>query len=256
MEARATILIVDDDHVSLSLLCKLVEKLDYNVIQALNGIQACDILKAQAVDLVISDYDMPDMDGLELLKFVKGSFPRLPYILVTAYSNLNVIREAWTHGAFDFFQKPIFVDRLNQTTRLAIEYGHLSIARREFPKIEELQPDPNILNVGVVRELAMALDRQDLLRIIEEYEIHARIELEQVFRYNMVKNHEQVKSIAHRLAGTSINLGLVQLAEELVTIEANPQLRIAHPAELEQMLEKSIYWLKNYLTQIFQDIAS
>ena len=256
MEMRATILVVDDDNVSLSLLCKLVEKLDYNVIQAQNGIQARDILKEQAVDLVIADYDMPDMDGLELLKFVKGTFPRLPFILVTAYSNVKVIREAWSNGAFDFFQKPVFVDRLNQTIRLAVEYGHLSIARRKFPKLEELQPDPDILNVGVVRELAVALEREDLLRIVEEYEIHARIELEQIFRYNMVKNHDQVKSIAHRLSGTSVNLGLVKLAEELKTIEAHPQPRIANPAELEQMLEKSIYWLKHYLTQIFQDVAS
>jgi CheY-like chemotaxis protein len=256
MEMRATILVVDDDNVSLSLLCKLVEKLDYNVIQAQSGAQAREILKGQPVDLVIADYDMPDMDGLELLKFVKGAFPRLPYILVTAYSNVKVIREAWANGAFDFFQKPVFVDRLNQTIRLAVEYGHLSIARRKFPKLEELQPDPDILNVGVVRELAVALEREDLLRIVEEYEIHARIELEQVFRYNMVKNAEQVKSIAHRLAGTSINLGLVKLAEELKTIEAHPEPKISRPAELEQMLEKSIYWLKHYLTQIFQDVAS
>ncbi len=256
MESRATILVVDDDNVSLSLLCKLVEKLDYNVLQAQNGIQARAILNQHAVDLVIADYDMPDMDGLELLRFVKGAFPRLPYILVTAYSNVKVIREAWANGAFDFFQKPVFVDRLNQTIRLAVEYGHLSIARRKFPKMEELQPDPDMLNIGVVRELAVALEREDLLRIVEEYEIHARIELEQIFRYNMVKNQDQVRSIAHRLAGTSINLGLVKLAEELRTIEAHPEPRINSPIQLEQLLEKSIYWLKHFLTQIFQDVAS
>jgi CheY-like chemotaxis protein len=256
MDWRATVLVVDDDNVSLSLLCKLVEALGYNVIQAQNGFQAREILNGQAVDLVISDYDMPDMDGLELLKFVKGTFPRLPFILVTAYSNLKVINEAWADGAFDFFQKPVFVDRLNQTIRLAVEYGHLSIARRKFRKMEETQPDPDVLNIGVVRELAVALERKDLLRIVEEYEIHARIELEQMFRYNMVNNHDQVRSIAHRLAGTSINLGLVKLAEELKIIEAHPPKRITHTAELEQMLEKSIHWLKQYLTQIFQDIAS
>jgi|GEM_PF-5866196 len=256
MDMRATILVVDDDNVSLSLLCKLVEKLDYNVIQAQSGVQARDILNQQSVDLVIADYDMPDMDGLKLLQHVKSTFPRLPYILVTAYSNVKVIREAWANGAFDFFQKPVFVDRLNQTIRLAVEYGHLSIARRKFPKMEELQPDPDILNIGVVRELAVALERDDLLRIVEEFEIHARIELEQIFRYNVVKNIEQVQSIAHRLAGTSINLGLVKLAEELRVIETSPDLRINNPVELEQMLEKSIYWLKHYLTQIFQDVAS
>lgn len=255
MDNKPTILIVDDDNVSLSLLCKLVEKLDYKVLQALDGNQAAQVLDEQAVDLVIADYDMPGKDGLQLLKHVKTTFPRLPYILVTAYSNVGVIREAWESGAFDFFQKPVFVDRLHQTIRLAVEYGHLSIARRKFPKMEELQPDPDILNVGVVRELAVALKRDDLLRIVDEYEIHARIELEQIFRYNMVKNDVQVKAIAHRLAGTSINLGLVKLAEELRAVEAKPEAKIAVPAKFEQMLEKSIYWLKHYLTQIFQDVA-
>lgn len=255
MENKPTVLVVDDDNVSLSLLVKLVEKLDYSVIQAQDGQQALQALHAQPVDLVIADYDMPNLDGLALLKAVKEEFPRLPYILVTAYSNVKVIREAWENGAFDFFQKPVFVDRLNQTIRLAIEYGHLSIARRRFPKLEELQPDPDILNVGVVRELAVALERDDLLRIVEEYETHARIELEQVFRYNHAKQPAQVKPIAHRLAGTSINLGLVKFSEELREIEMKPEVKIERTAELEQTLEKSIYWLKNYLIQIFQDIA-
>lgn len=255
MENKPVILIVDDDSVSLSLLCKLVEKLEYQVLKAQDGLQAVELLKEHAVDLVIADYDMPGLDGVELLKLVKEEYPRLPYILVTAYSNLSVIKEAWNHGAFDFFQKPVFVDRLNQTIRLAVEYGHLSIARRKFPHLEEMQPDPDLLEIGVVRELAVALKREDLLGIVEEFEIHARIELEQIFRYNVVKNPDEVKAIAHRLAGSSINLGLVKLSGALRTIEARPDAKIPDPAVLEQMLEKSIHWLHHYLTQIFQDIA-
>ena len=156
MENKPVILIVDDDSVSLSLLCKLVEKLEYQVLQAQDGLQAVELLKQSPVDLVIADYDMPGLNGVELLKMVKEEFPRLPFILVTAYSNLQVIREAWSAGAFDFFQKPVFVDRLNQTIRLAVEYGHLSIARRKFPRQEEVQPDPDLLDIGVVRELAVA----------------------------------------------------------------------------------------------------
>jgi CheY-like chemotaxis protein len=196
------------------------------------------------------------MDGLELLKKVKGIYPRLPYILVTAYSNLRVIREAWEFGAFDFFQKPVFVDRLNQTIRLAIEYGHLSIARRRFPKLEELQPDPDLLNVGVVRELAVALSREDLLHIVEEYEIHARIELEQVIRSSIAKDYEHVRSVAHRLVGTSLNIGMVRISEEMKSIEAKPEAPVRNALELEQLLEKSIFWLRNYLTQIFRDLSA
>jgi len=256
MENKPTILIVDDDAVSLNLLTKLVEKLSYTVLPAHDGRQALDILNQVTIDLVIADYEMPFLNGLDLLKNVKAHHPRLPFILVTAYSNLKIIREAWELGAFDFFQKPVFVDRLNQTVRLAIEYGHLSIARRKFSKLEEEQPEPNLLNVGVIRELAAALRREDLLHIVEEYEVHARIELEQIIRFSIAKNTEQVRSIAHRLAGTSVNLGLVKLSEEMRAIEANPGNPIGQPVDLDQRLEKSIYWLRHYLTQIFQDLAS
>ncbi|MGZ3723931.1 MAG: response regulator [Bdellovibrionales bacterium] len=252
---KPTVLIVDDDHVSLTLLSKLVAKLEYNVIQAIDGAHAIDILKNEAVDCVIADYDMPVINGLELLKQVKAEFPRLPFILVTAYSNLKVIREAWYCGAFDFFQKPVFVDRMNQTIRLAIEYGHLSVARRKFPKLEELQPDPDILNIGVVRELAVALDRDDLVQIVEEYETHACIELEQLLRFSMAKQFEQVRILAHRMAGTSVNLGLVKLSDALREIELDPKAPIRSPQLLQQNLEKSIYWLHNILDQIFQDLA-
>ncbi len=255
MDHKPTILVVDDDNVSLSLLSALVEKLSYAVVKAQDGNAALAALRAQPIDLVIADYDMPGLDGLKLLKAAKEEFPRLPFILVTAYSNVKVIREAWESGAFDFFQKPVFVDRLNQTIRLAVEYGHLSIARRKFPKMEEQQPEPGLLNVGVVRELAVALNRDELARIVEEYETHARIELEQIFRFSVAKNTEQVKTISHRMAGTSINLGLVKFSEALRAIENSPDAKITNTSELEQMLEKSIYWLHNYLTQIFQDIA-
>ncbi|MBX3022862.1 MAG: response regulator [Bdellovibrionales bacterium] len=255
MENKQTILIVDDDQVSLALISKLVEKLHYNVLLAQDGQQALEALAAHPVDLVIADYDMPNIDGLELLKRLKADYPRLPYILVTAYSNLRVIREAWEFGAFDFFQKPVFVDRLNQTIRLAMEYGHLSIARRKFPKLEELQPDPDLLNIGVVRELAVALERADLLHIVEEFETHARIELQHLLRHGMSQHYAEVRSVSHRMAGTSINLGLVRISEEMRAIEAKPEAPIRNGADLEKLLERSIYWLKHYLTEIFQDLA-
>lgn len=255
MDIKPTILIVDDDRVSLSLLSKLVEKLDYNVVLAEDGMQAFDVIRSENIDLVIADYEMPRVNGLELLVKVRAGFPRLPFIMVTAYSNLAIIREAWANGAFDFFQKPVFVDRLQQTIRLAIEYGHLSIARRKFPKTEMEAPGTDLLNTGVIRELAAALERDDLLNIVEEFETHARIELEQLLRAAMIKEPSQVKAIAHRLAGSSTNLGLIKFSQKMRTIVANPEAPISEPEQLDICLELSIQWLKHHLTQIFQDIA-
>lgn len=256
MKSPSTILIVDDDPVSLSLLSKLVEKLGCTVVFAENGVRALETLRAQSFDLVIADYDMPEMDGLELLKKLKEEQPRLPFILVTAYSNLRVIREAWEFGAFDFFQKPVFVDRLHQTIRLAMDYGHLTARTRKFAALDDLKPDPDLLNATVVRELAHALDKNDLLHIVEEYETHARIELEQMLRFSLSKNHAQVRAIAHRLSGTSINLGLVRISAEMKAIEEKPDAPLRNAGELEELLERSIFWLRHYLKDIYPDVAA
>lgn len=256
MAIKPTILVIDDDSVSLSLLSKLVKGLSYNVLEAKSGEQALKELNEHAVDLVVCDYEMPGMNGVELLKQVKLAYPRLPFILVTAYSNVEVIREAWDHGAFDFFQKPVFVDRLNQTIRLAIEYGHLSIARRKFPVHNENKPDPDLLDIGVIRELAVALKANDLMDVVNEFEVRSRTELEQMLRLHMDQEFGEVRKLAHRLAGTSLNLGLVKLAEMMREIEKQPEQPIPNGGQhLQESNEKSIYWLRQHLNQIFQDLA-
>lgn len=254
---KPTILVVDDDRVSLTLLGKLVEKLDYNVILAEDGEQAMNALEKQTVDLIVADYDMPRMNGLELLASVKEEFPKVPFILVTAYSNTKVIREAWQGGAFDFFQKPVFVDRLNQTIRLAVEFGHLTIARREFPKPDggkELEPD--VLNIGIIRELAVALEREDLAKIVEEFDVHAHVQLEQMLRFKFANQYEDVRAVAHRLAGTAVNLGLLKFTEHMRAIEKNPEAPIPDPAVLEDLLVRSVHWLHQYVSQMFEDLAA
>jgi CheY-like chemotaxis protein len=254
--ANASILIVDDDSVSRTLLTKLVVRLGYDVLAASDGLEAQKVLNQHAVDVIIADYDMPGLNGLELLKWVSAEFPSLPFILVTAYSNIKVIGEAWENGAFDFFEKPVFVDRLKQTTQIAVEFGQLKIARRRFPPQTHPDPDPHLLDLTVLRELAAALDAPDLTAIVAEYDVHARVELEQILRFNHARQFEAARKTAHRLAGTSVNLGLSKISQEFRRIEADPQKPIARPEELDEMLAQSLHWLKFHLSDILQDLAS
>ncbi len=254
--ANQSILVVDDDSVSLTLLTKLVEKLGYNVFQASDGVEAQEVLDQHAIDLVICDYEMPQLSGLQLLRWVNAGFPSLPFILVTAYSNVKVIRAAWEDGAFDFFQKPVFIDRLKHTIEIAIKFGHLKIARRHFPKQVEPEVDPGLIDLPVLRELAAALNADDLTAIVTEFDVHARIELEQMFRFSHAKQPKAVKAIAHRLAGSSINVGLAKIAQTFRTIEANPDRPIQHHGELDKTLDQSVFWLKHHLAEILADLAS
>ena len=251
MSIAKSVLIVEDDAVSLILLTKLVERVGYKALAAADGLQALEVLKKQAVDLVIADYDMPNMNGIELLKKVRAEHPSVPFVLVTSDQDLNVIREAWESGAFDFFRKPVFVDRLTQTLQLALEYGHLSISRRKFAKVEQVQPDPELLNIAVARELALALTREDLLAIVDEYEVNARIEFEQIVRRSHAREIKQVRALAHRLAGTSINLGMVRMYEEMKAIEQSPAAPMLRTSEIEDIMRRSIDGVRNYLSKTY-----
>lgn len=101
----------------------------------------------------------------------------------------------------------------------------------------------------------MALAQHTVIQIVEEYETHARIELGQILRLSAAGAFVQVQSLAHRLVGPSVNLGLKQCAERLKAIESQPQARIPNGAGLSDCLEKSIFWLKKHFENILHDIA-
>src|SRR5678816_4172841 len=97
---KATILIVEDNEEMLDFIAEdMSEK--YHVLRALNGEQALNTLKEEAVQLVISDVMMPVMDGFELCRIIKSSFEfsHIPVILLTAKSSLQSKIEGLELGA-------------------------------------------------------------------------------------------------------------------------------------------------------------
>jgi len=109
------ILIVDDDNDSRLLLMQILEKLGHEVISAVNGAEAWDVLEREEVSFIISDWVMPRMDGLELCRRIRAArFPRYIYvILLIARDNKNELIEGMKAGADDFLVKPFNVGELN-----------------------------------------------------------------------------------------------------------------------------------------------
>jgi len=102
------ILVVDDDMINRKLLNVLVKKMgDYEIIEAENGMEALNIIKNEPIDMVLLDIIMPIMDGMDLLKILKGddAFKNIPVaILTTDDSRKN---EALSLGAVNVLIKPI-----------------------------------------------------------------------------------------------------------------------------------------------------
>jgi two-component system response regulator FlrC len=109
---RLPILIVEDDATLREALVDTLELSRYQVLTADDGLQAIEVLKAQPVGLVITDVQMPNMTGLQLLLEIKSRWPHLPVLLMTAYGVISQAVEAMREGACDYLVKPFEVQEL------------------------------------------------------------------------------------------------------------------------------------------------
>ncbi|NHM30116.1 response regulator [Neobacillus terrae] len=111
------VLIVDDQFGIRILLNEVFQKEGYKTFQAANGLQALDIVKKHAPDLVLLDMKIPGMDGIEILKRMKVIDPDIRVIIMTAYGELDMIQEAKDLGAITHFAKPFDIDDIRAAVR-------------------------------------------------------------------------------------------------------------------------------------------
>ena len=107
------ILVVDDEAPIRDVIRKGLSQMGgYNVEVAQNGLEAIEKIEKDVFDLVLTDLKMPEMNGLELLKTIKGIRPEVMVILMTAYGSIETAVEAMKIGANDYITKPIDLNEL------------------------------------------------------------------------------------------------------------------------------------------------
>ncbi len=110
--ARNKLLIVDDQAGIRILLSEVFGEEGYQTFLAPNGKKALAIVKEESPELVLLDMKIPGMDGLEILKRIKTINPGIKVIMMTAYGELDMIKEAEQSGALMHFTKPFDIDEL------------------------------------------------------------------------------------------------------------------------------------------------
>ena len=161
----AKILVVDDE-ADLEMLFrqKYRQKIrtgEYEMIFALNGQLAIEMLKDHSdVDMILSDINMPVMDGLTLLANTKEKNPLIKTVIISAYGDMENIRKAMNLGAFDFITKPVDFQDLEITIEKTLTYIHqikgTLLAMREN-NILKMYVDENVLNFMGGKEIEAAL---------------------------------------------------------------------------------------------------
>ena len=105
-------LVVDDDEYILDVFSQLFSLKGYTTYTAANGKKALDILSKKTIDVIIADMKMPEMDGMHLLKTVKGQYPDIDVIIITGYGTIDDAVEAMKYGASDYILKPFSLDEM------------------------------------------------------------------------------------------------------------------------------------------------
>jgi DNA-binding NtrC family response regulator len=116
-ELAKRILIVDDEENARLGLSKLLSQEGYDVDLAANGTEALEILRRQQVNLVISDINMPDMNGIMFLREISRHFPSTNVIMITAYGGVESYLEAMNLGAFEYLHKPLRIGELRSVMK-------------------------------------------------------------------------------------------------------------------------------------------
>ncbi len=117
------VLVVDDEMMNRDLVCKILRKEGFFVIEAVNGKEALSILKNDRVDLVLMDLMMPVMDGFEAIEAIReeSRYDKLPLIAVTALSDGETRQKVLSLGADGCILKPFVLFELVESVKRAIQ---------------------------------------------------------------------------------------------------------------------------------------
>jgi len=126
-ELAKRILVVDDEENTRLGLSKLLSQEGFVVELAANGSEALEILRRQRFNLVISDINMPDMNGIAFLREISRRFPSTNVIMITAYGGVESYLEAMNLGALEYLHKPVRLDELRSVMKKVFSSGNIML---------------------------------------------------------------------------------------------------------------------------------
>lgn len=158
------ILVVEDEDSVRSLLLRMFAREGLTAFSAANGIDALALLREQTFGVVLSDINMPKLNGLELLQIIRETYPDIPVIIVTAYGDLDHAIAAMRLGASDYVVKPFDLSQVMTAVRQAQRLRQRNLARRYIEFQSRAYPSAEAgqrLLLSTVMALANSLEAKD-----------------------------------------------------------------------------------------------
>ncbi len=131
---KSRILVVDDEESIREFLEIMLKKEGYEITLAEDGQKAKDLLAKKTFDMIISDLQMPNVTGIELLRHVKETYPEIVFMLITAFGTTETAVEAMKMGAYDYLTKPFKIDEVRLNIHNALRSRNLEVENRSLKK--------------------------------------------------------------------------------------------------------------------------
>jgi len=129
---RPTVLVVDDDRNTRDSLLRGLSRAGYEVVAAEDGSKAVPVLQEREIDLLITDYKMPGIDGLRLATTAQVVRPSVAIIMISAFANVDTAVSAIKQGVFDVIEKPAKLRDVKKAAARALETRRLVIENRRL----------------------------------------------------------------------------------------------------------------------------
>jgi DNA-binding NtrC family response regulator len=129
---KLRILVVDDDRLFRESVVEMLHRQGYELESAVNGAEGLEKFQDGDFDLVISDFKMPGMSGLEFLEKIKQCDPEIPFIMITGHGAIDVAVEAMRKGAYHFIEKDGDARKIELTVESAIQFRNLVVENKSL----------------------------------------------------------------------------------------------------------------------------
>ncbi len=149
----SSVLLIDDDPVVRSLVSGILSKKGYEVFLAKTGEEGLRLVEKHKPDLVITDFQMPGLSGIDVVEAIKRAGPHVPVIVLTAHGDTALTIESIQAGAFDFIEKPINPRELLETVKSGLE--SVAASRKAYDLLPDNQTRESEYNLVVGKTTAM-----------------------------------------------------------------------------------------------------